>query len=157
MSPNKKAKKKDEKKAKGKGTKDGQKKHVDASASPAPAPSLSPSPAAATAHLLKAEGPTDRVELKLSWKGGEAALATLTDNGDLVKLGDSQRVGKNGLALRWPSPDAFVHVLQWDLMFQGTRTELKATATVNGAGQFENPVGADSKKDRWIAAGTVEE
>jgi hypothetical protein len=155
MSPNKKTKKKDEKKAKEKGKKDRQKKHADAAASPAPAPS--PSPATATAHLLKAEGPTDKVELKLSWKGGEAALATLTDNGDLVKLGDSQRVGKNGLTLRWPSPDAFVHVLQWDLMFQGTRTELKATATVNGAGQFENPVGAESKKDRWIAAGTAEE
>jgi len=153
MSPNKKTKKKDEKSAKEKEKRDLQKKRAEASASTA----SSPFTTTATAHLLKAEGPTDKVELKLSWKGGEAALASLTDNGDTVKLGDSQRVGKNGLSLRWPSPDAFVHVLQWDVMFQGTRTELKATATVNGAGQFENPVGADSKKDRWIAAGTVEE
>lgn len=151
MSPNK--KKKGEKRVKETRKKDGLKKHGEASASAASPPAR----ATPTAHLLKAEGPTDQVELKLSWKGGQAALASLTDNGDAVKLGDSQRVGESGLTIRWPSPDAFVHVLQWDLMFQGTRTELKATATVNGAGEFENPVGADSKKDRWIAAGTVEE
>jgi hypothetical protein len=155
MSPNKKSKK-DEKKAKEKATekgkKDKQKKHAAASA--AASASDAPTPAG---FLLKAEGPTDRVALTLTWKGGEAALASLTDNGATVILGESQRVGTNILKLNWPSPDAFLHVLQWDLFFPGTRTELKATATVNGTGQFENPVGADSKKDRWSAAGTAEE
>jgi hypothetical protein len=107
--------------------------------------------------LLKVEGRTDSVELTLSWQGGAAALASLTDNGDVVDFGRSQGVGDAGLVLRWRSPDAFVHVLQWDLWFQGTRTDLKATATVNGGGGFEHPVEADSKSDRWNASGTVEE
>ena len=112
---------------------------------------------AAVTPLLKVEGPTDTVELTLEWEGGDAVLASLTDNGDAVDFGRSQGVGKAGLVLKWNSPDAFLHVLQWDLWFQGTRTDLKATATVNGKGGFENPVEADSKKDRWNAAGTAEE
>jgi hypothetical protein len=107
--------------------------------------------------LLKVEGSTDTVELTLTWEGGPAALASLTDNGDAVDFGRSEGVGEAGLVLRWRSPDAFLHVLQWDLWFQGTRTDLKATATVNGGGGFENPVGAESKKDRWSASGTAVE
>ena len=113
--------------------------------------------AAGLTPLLTAEGPSDAVELKLTWEGGEAKLMALTDNGDRVRFGETKGKGVDGLTLNWSSPDAFTHVLQWDLGFKGTRTELKATATVNGAGAFENKVEADSKKDRWLAAGTVEE
>jgi hypothetical protein len=112
---------------------------------------------AAPAPLLKVEGPTDTVELTLAWEGGDAVLASLTDNGDAVDFGRAEGVGEAGLVLRWRSPDAFLHVLQWDLWFQGTRTNLSATATINGGGAFENPVEADSKKDRWSASGTAEE
>lgn len=115
------------------------------------------SPAAEPTPLLKVEGPTDAVELRLAWEGGDAVLASLTDNGDPVDFGRSQGVGEAGLVLRWRSPDAFVHVLQWDLWFRGTRTNLNATATVNGGGGFEHPVTADSAKDRWSASGTAEE
>ena len=109
------------------------------------------------APLLTVEGPTDTLELTLAWEGGHAALASLTDNGDAVDFGHSKGAGEAGLVLRWRSPDAALHVLQWDLWFQGTRTDLKATATVNDGGGVENPVGADSKKDRWNASGTAEE
>jgi len=112
---------------------------------------------AALLPLLKVEGPTDNVVLKLSWEGGDAVLASLTDNGDAVDFGRSEGVGEAGLTLRWRSPDAFLHVLQWDLWFQGTRLNLKSTATINGTGGFENAVAADSKKDRWSASGTAEE
>ena len=109
------------------------------------------------ASLLKAEGKTDALELTLAWHGGEAALASLTDNGDPVDFGRAQGVGEAGLVVRWNSPDAFVHVVQWDLWFLGTRTDLKATATVNGGGGFEKPVKSASQKDRWSASGTAEE
>lgn len=122
---------------------------------------LAPTPAQPTESrsmpLLKAEGPTDTVALELSWEGGDAVLASLTDNGDSVDFGRAQGVGEAGLKLRWTSPDAFLHVIQWDLWFQGTRTNLSATATVNGTGGFEDAVEADSKKDRWSASGTAEE
>jgi hypothetical protein len=108
------------------------------------------------APLLKVEGNTDTVELRLGWEGGDAVLASLTDNGDAVDFGRSEGVGEAGLVLRWRSPQAFLHVVQWDLWFQGTRTDLTAVATVNGSGGFENPVEADSRKDRWSASGTAE-
>ena len=113
--------------------------------------------ARALTPLLKVEGATDAVELTLKWEGGDAVLASLTDNGDPIDFGREEGVGKAGLVLRWRSPDAFLHVIQWDLWFPGERKKLKATATVNGGGGFENPVEADSKKDRWSAAGTAEE
>ena len=112
---------------------------------------------AAFAPFLKVEGPTDTMQLNLAWEGGAAVLASLTDNGDAVDFGRTEGVGEAGLVLRWRSPDAFLHVLQWDLWFQGERTNLTATATVNGGGGFENPVESDSETDRWSAAGTVEE
>ncbi|HYE87876.1 MAG TPA: hypothetical protein VEA16_16045, partial [Vicinamibacterales bacterium] len=108
------------------------------------------------APLLKVEGPTDLVELTLTWEGGDAVLASLSDNGDSVDFGRTQGVGEAGLVLKWRSPDAFLHVLQWDLWFQGERVNLKATATINGGGSFENPIEADSKTDRWSASGTAE-
>lgn len=110
----------------------------------------------AVVPLLKADGPTDMVELSLSWEGGPSALASLTDNGDPVDFGREQGVGEAGLNLRWRSPDAFIHVLQWDLWFQGTRTNLSATARINGTGGFANPVESDSEEDRWSASGTAE-
>jgi hypothetical protein len=112
---------------------------------------------AAIVPLLKAEGATDTLELTLEWQGGAAVLASLTDNGDLVDFSRQQGVGKVGLVLRWRSPDAFVHVLQWDLWFEGTRTDLKATATINGSGGFANSVESNSQDDRWSASGSTEE
>lgn len=113
--------------------------------------------AAALKPLLTAEGPSDAMELTLTWEGGEARLMALTDNGDRVRFGEQQGTGEGGLTLRWNSPDAFSHVLQWDLAFKETRTDLKATATANGSGGFEHPVEADGREDRWKAAGTVED
>ena len=113
--------------------------------------------AAGLTPLLTAAGPSDALVLNLTWEGGEARLMALSDNGGNVTLGEKQGTGDGGLTVRWNSPDAFSHVLKWDLVFKGKRTDLKATATVNGAGEFEDPVEADSKEDRWKAAGTVEE
>lgn len=107
--------------------------------------------------LLKVEGSTDRVKLKLTWEGGAAALASLTDNGDPVDFSRDTGLGKAGLDMTWNSPRAFLHVLQWDLWFEGTRTKLKAVATINGTGGFENPVASKSEDDRWSASGTATE
>jgi hypothetical protein len=109
------------------------------------------------APLLTAEGPFDAMALTLTWNGGDARLLALTDNGDRVRVGEKQGTAEGGLTLRWNSPDAFSHVLQWDLAFTGTRTELRAVATVNGAGAFERQVESSSRTDRWKASGTVEE
>jgi hypothetical protein len=110
----------------------------------------------AVVPLLKAEGPTDMVELSLSWEGGAAALASLTDNGDPVDFGREQGVGEAGLNLRWRSPDAFIHVLQWDLWFLGTRTNLKAKAKINSTGGFVSPVASKTQEGRWSASGAAE-
>ncbi len=109
------------------------------------------------APLLKAEGLADTVELTLSWKGGDAALASLTDNGDPVDFSREQGVGPAGLVVRWRSPRAFLHVLSWDLWFVGKRTNLKAEAMVNGGGGFEEPVSSSSQEDRWTASETATE
>jgi hypothetical protein len=114
-------------------------------------------PPIATAPLLKVEGPSDAIELTLTWEGGAAVLASLTDNGDPVDFSHQQGIGKGGLDLRWRSPRAFIHVLQWDVWFEGTRTDLKAVASVNGTGGFEDPIESDSEEDRWSASGTAEE
>ena len=105
--------------------------------------------------VLTAEGPLDAMVLRLQWQGGVAALATLTDNGDSVAFSREQGLGRNGLSLTWRSPRAFRHVVQWDLWFEGTRTAFRATATVNGGGGFETPVGSRQAETRWAAAGEL--
>jgi hypothetical protein len=106
---------------------------------------------------LHAFGPRDEVTLNLSWAGGSAALASLTDNGDPVDFSREQGLGKKRLSLTWPSPKAALHVLNWDLWFDGERSGLEATAAVNGAGGFAKPVKAKSAKTRWSASGQAKE
>jgi hypothetical protein len=91
--------------------------------------------------------------LQLTWQGGVATLASLTDNGDPVDFSREQGLGRNALALTWRSPRAFRHVVQWDLWFDGTRTNLRGAATVNGTGAFARPVAAKTATNRWAAAG----
>ena len=103
--------------------------------------------------VLQVEGALDVLTLQLTWQGGVASLASLTDNGDAVNFSREEGLGRNALALTWRSPRAFRHVIQWDLWFQGTRTQLRGVARVNGQGGFARPVSAKEATSRWAAAG----
>jgi hypothetical protein len=107
-------------------------------------------------HLAAAAAtePLDKMVLEIRWAGGEARMQGLVDNGKTVAFG-SMPVGPAGLRASWDSPEAGSHFLQFAVVFEGTRTDLVATATMDGAGGFDEPVKRKSADAIWLANGDV--
>ena len=96
----------------------------------------------------------DDMVLELRWQGGKAMVASVIDNDQEVDF-NSVPSGASGVRLSWSSEAADAHFLQWDLLFSGERTNLGATATMNGQGGFDEPVGKASRKNGWTDQGRV--
>jgi len=96
----------------------------------------------------------DHMVLEIRWSGGEGRLQGLVDNGTTVKFPDMPK-GPAGVRATWDSAEASAHFLQFAVVFEGTRTNLSASGTMDGVGGFDEPVRKKSADTIWVAAGDV--